>query len=187
MLGGLAAAGLAAPVLAACGSSGTNTPAAGSGGGSGGGSGAGGGSGSGGSGSGGSVTVKKSSVPVGGGVIDADAQLVVTQPEAGTFEAFSAVCPHQGCLVSQVQDGLIVCPCHGSEFKITDGSVVRGPASRGAGHPHRDRPGRRRRGQRLTGRPAGLPPAPPDLPARRPDRRLTPPDLPARPGPDPPA
>jgi Rieske Fe-S protein len=54
----------------------------------------------------------------------------VTQPEQGTFKAFSAVCTHQNCLVSQVRDGTIDCACHGSRFSITDGSVEQGPATR---------------------------------------------------------
>ena len=66
-------------------------------------------------------------VPVGGGVILADAQLVITQPKAGTFKAFSATCTHKSCLVGDVRDGMIVCTCHGSEFSITDGSVVAAP------------------------------------------------------------
>ena len=56
-----------------------------------------------------------------------DAQLVITQPKAGTFKAFSAICTHQGCTVSTVENGTINCPCHGSEFAIADGSVVAGP------------------------------------------------------------
>lgn len=67
-------------------------------------------------------------VPVGGGKIYADAKIVVTQPTAGEFKAFSAVCTHQGCLVSSVSDGEIHCACHGSAYAITDGSVVGGPA-----------------------------------------------------------
>jgi Rieske Fe-S protein len=67
-------------------------------------------------------------VPVGGGVVLPDAQLVITQPKAGTFKAFSAICTHQGCTVSTVENGTINCPCHGSEFAIADGSVVAGPA-----------------------------------------------------------
>ncbi len=69
-------------------------------------------------------------VPVGGGKVYADKQVVVTQPAAGTFAAFSAVCTHQGCTVDAVADGTINCPCHGSKFKIADGSVANGPASR---------------------------------------------------------
>ena len=53
---------------------------------------------------------------------------VVTQPTAGTFKAFSSTCTHQGCQVNAVSDGLIRCPCHGSEYSITDGSVKSGPA-----------------------------------------------------------
>ncbi|MDI9941762.1 Rieske (2Fe-2S) protein, partial [Rhodococcus sp. IEGM 1351] len=54
--------------------------------------------------------------------------LVLTPPQAGVFRACSAVCTHQGCTVSEVRDGTINCPCHGSRSSITDGSVVRRPA-----------------------------------------------------------
>ncbi|MFF9780215.1 Rieske (2Fe-2S) protein [Streptomyces sp. NPDC013978] len=69
-------------------------------------------------------------IPVGGGRIFEDQKVVVTQPQEGDFKAFSAVCTHQGCIVSGVSDGTIDCACHGSKFKITDGAVVRGPATR---------------------------------------------------------
>ena len=71
---------------------------------------------------------KVSDIPVGGGKIFEDKKIVVTQPAAGTIKAFSAVCTHQGCLVSQV-DKTIDCLCHNSKFSITDGSVVNPPAS----------------------------------------------------------
>jgi len=67
-------------------------------------------------------------VPVGGGIVLADQDLVVTQPVAGTFKGFSAVCTHQGCVVSSVSDGKINCACHGSVYSAADGSVERGPA-----------------------------------------------------------
>jgi Rieske Fe-S protein len=67
-------------------------------------------------------------VPVGGGVVLADQGLVVTQPVAGTFKAFSATCTHQGCAVSEVADGAIVCTCHGSKFAVADGTPTAGPA-----------------------------------------------------------
>ena len=78
----------------------------------------------------GTVLGAASAVPVGGGKIFADQSVVVTQPSAGTFMAFSAICTHQGCTVSSVSGGTINCPCHGSKFKIADGSVAGGPAKR---------------------------------------------------------
>ena len=74
------------------------------------------------------TAVPVSQVPVGGGVVLQSAPVVVTQPRAGVFKAFSAVCTHQGCTVAGVQGGVIVCPCHNSTFSITDGSVQGGPA-----------------------------------------------------------
>lgn len=69
-----------------------------------------------------------SDVPVGGGTVLDRRKLVITQPQAGTFKAFSAVCTHQGCIVAEVRNGTINCPCHGSAFRIADGSVAQGPA-----------------------------------------------------------
>ncbi|MFH8976750.1 Rieske (2Fe-2S) protein [Streptomyces sp. NPDC017890] len=67
-------------------------------------------------------------IPEGGGKVFADRKVVVTQPAAGEFKAFSATCTHQGCAVKSVSDGVINCPCHNSSFSITDGSVQSGPA-----------------------------------------------------------
>jgi Rieske Fe-S protein len=68
-------------------------------------------------------------IPVGGGKVLADKKIVITQPKAGSFDAFTAVCTHQGCLVDSVTGGTINCPCHGSQFSIATGSVVTGPAT----------------------------------------------------------
>jgi nitrite reductase/ring-hydroxylating ferredoxin subunit len=69
-------------------------------------------------------------IPVGGGAVIVKDNIVVTQPVAGEFKAFSAVCPHVGCLLDKVANETIDCPCHGSTFRISDGSVVTGPATR---------------------------------------------------------
>ncbi|MGP3737104.1 Rieske (2Fe-2S) protein [Streptomyces sp. GDS52] len=68
-------------------------------------------------------------IPEGGGKVFADSKVVVTQPTAGEFKAFSATCTHRGCAVKSVADGVINCPCHNSNFSITDGSVQGGPAT----------------------------------------------------------
>jgi Rieske Fe-S protein len=75
------------------------------------------------------VLASTADVPVGGGVILAAKRIVITQPQAGSFGAFTAVCTHQGCIVAMVSGGTINCPCHGSKFSIANGSVVRGPAT----------------------------------------------------------
>lgn len=125
VLAGVAMAGVAAPILAACGddSSGdvstttttsggtapstspsTTAPAAADG-------------------------IKTADIPEGGGKIFKDDGYVVTQPAAGEFKAFSSICTHQGCPVSSIAGGTINCVCHGSKFSIEDGSVAGGPAT----------------------------------------------------------
>ncbi len=73
---------------------------------------------------------KTSDIPVGGGKVFETAQVVVTQPTAGNFKAFTAVCTHMGCTVSSVQNDTISCLCHGSQYSAEDGSVKTGPAPR---------------------------------------------------------
>ena len=43
-------------------------------------------------------------IPVGGGTIFSDERVVVTRPSEGEFKAFTAICTHQRCLVSTVED-----------------------------------------------------------------------------------
>ncbi|MFI9343620.1 Rieske (2Fe-2S) protein [Streptomyces sp. NPDC052773] len=78
----------------------------------------------------GTVLGATSEIPEGGGKVFADAGVVVTQPKAGDFKAFSSKCTHQGCAVKDIRDGLIICPCHDSHFSATDGSVKKGPATK---------------------------------------------------------
>ncbi|MET9763343.1 Rieske (2Fe-2S) protein [Streptomyces sp. NPDC006372] len=76
----------------------------------------------------GSALASTADIPEGGGKVFADQKVVVTQPTAGEFKAFSATCTHQGCAVKSIANGVINCPCHNSNFSITDGSVKSGPA-----------------------------------------------------------
>lgn len=71
---------------------------------------------------------RSSEIPEGGGVIFSAHQVVVTQPSAGRYKAFSTACTHAGCQCNEVTRGQITCPCHGAAFSITDGSPVAGPA-----------------------------------------------------------
>ena len=131
-LAGAAVGGLALPVLSACGGGGgssatTQDPTTASSGGT--------GNNNGGQGkaSAPDALVATANVPVGGGVILASRNVVVTQPKKGEFEGFSATCTHQGCILASVASGTINCGCHGSQFSITDGSNVAGPNGTPAG------------------------------------------------------
>ena len=77
---------------------------------------------------GGQTLVAVADVPEGGGVIKGD--YVFTQPEKGTYKAFSKICTHQGCPVTKVDAGVITCPCHNSTFSIEDGAPTGGPATK---------------------------------------------------------
>ena len=49
---------------------------------------------------------------------------------AGHFYGFDDTCTHRGCSLAKGKlDGTTVtCPCHGSQFDVTSGAVLRGPA-----------------------------------------------------------
>jgi Rieske Fe-S protein len=70
-----------------------------------------------------------SEIPVGEGKIFAAEKVVVTQPTQGTYKAFSAVCTHLGCILDQVENGNIYCPCHGAIFSVSNGAAVAGPTT----------------------------------------------------------
>lgn len=131
-LTGLAAAGVAAPLLVACGDDGdgkdvasesrdSSTPGS---------------SEPTESGAGGAPAAglaATSDIEVGGGKIFGDDNVVITQPTEGEFKGFSATCTHQGCILSSVSDGNIVCKCHGSTFSAEDGTNTAGPNGDPAG------------------------------------------------------
>lgn len=74
--------------------------------------------------------IKAADIPVGGGRVFPELGVVVTQPEAGVFKAFSSRCSHMGNPIGSVSDGTINCPSHGSKFDIATGEVRNGPATR---------------------------------------------------------
>jgi Rieske Fe-S protein len=78
---------------------------------------------------GGKLLAKLDQVPAGGGLILGSDGVVLTHDANGMVQGFSATCTHQGCTVGSIQDGAIVCPCHGSRFDITTGAPVSGPAT----------------------------------------------------------
>jgi Rieske Fe-S protein len=129
MLAGVGLVGLASAITA-CGASASSsgTPAAGNAATTPGGPASSAASGGGSSAPAGNALASTSQIPVGSGMVFSGPQVVVTQPSAGEFKAFSAVCTHMGCIVNQVSNGTIDCPCHGSQYSITTGDVVAGPA-----------------------------------------------------------
>ncbi|KRD10348.1 FAD-dependent oxidoreductase [Flavobacterium sp. Root901] len=64
-----------------------------------------------------------------GGIISSNLKkIAVYRDYDNTLKAFSAVCPHLGCIVQWNNDEKSFdCPCHGSRF-ATDGTVINGPA-----------------------------------------------------------
>jgi Rieske Fe-S protein len=72
--------------------------------------------------------IKTSDIPVGSGKVYKEQHVVVTQPEAGQYKAFSSICTHNRCDVNTVTNNVIGCPCHQSKFSAVDGSVKSGPA-----------------------------------------------------------
>jgi Rieske Fe-S protein len=77
---------------------------------------------------GGGKVYQASDIPVGGGKVFGNDDIVVTQPTAGVFKAFSATCTHQGFIVGNVQGGTINCFHHGSKYNDATGAVEAGPA-----------------------------------------------------------
>lgn len=65
-----------------------------------------------------------------GRVEDTPAGPIAIYHLAGQLHAVSDVCPHAGASLSEGElDGdVVTCPRHGSQFRVTDGERVRGPA-----------------------------------------------------------
>jgi len=57
---------------------------------------------------------------------------IVFHTKDGKWLGYDSVCPHAGCTVGwSTGASLMVCPCHGSQFEVSNGAVVNGPASHG--------------------------------------------------------
>jgi 3-phenylpropionate/trans-cinnamate dioxygenase ferredoxin component len=71
---------------------------------------------------------------------DASGTRIAIANVAGAFYAFGDTCTHQGCSLAEgdLEATIVTCPCHGSQFDVTTGDVVRGPA----GEPVRSYPAR---------------------------------------------
>ncbi|GGW99162.1 Rieske (2Fe-2S) protein [Streptomyces lomondensis] len=79
-------------------------------------------------GAGGAALAKTTDIPEGSGKIFEKEKVVVSQPTAGEFKAFSTVCTHRNCPMVDLKDDIISCTCHGSQFSVLDGSVKKDPA-----------------------------------------------------------
>jgi nitrite reductase/ring-hydroxylating ferredoxin subunit len=64
----------------------------------------------------------------GAALVQASGQsFLVSQTSSGVFSALTAICTHEGCVVTGFQSSNYVCGCHGSTY-TTAGQVVQGPA-----------------------------------------------------------
>ncbi|MFD7659439.1 Rieske (2Fe-2S) protein [Actinosynnema sp. NPDC059797] len=73
-------------------------------------------------------------VPDGGGLVagnPATSKPLVLVRTGDTVKAYDATCPHQGVAVAPPENGTITCPAHGSQFSAADGSLAKGPATKG--------------------------------------------------------
>jgi nitrite reductase/ring-hydroxylating ferredoxin subunit len=81
------------------------------------------------------AVAKTTDIPIGSGKkFDVEGvQILVTQPRAGEFRGFSAVCTHAGFVMTNMANSEIKCDNHGAVYSADDGSVLSGPAPRALG------------------------------------------------------
>src|SRR5262245_25396169 len=65
-------------------------------------------------------------------VFDVAGTKVTIASVLGHLHAFDDTCTHMGCSLAKGKlDGTtLTCPCHGSQFDVVSGAVLRGPAQR---------------------------------------------------------
>jgi len=63
---------------------------------------------------------------------DAGGRRITVANAGGVLYAFDDTCTHQGCSLAEgdLEGTTVTCICHGSQFDVTTGAVVRGPAER---------------------------------------------------------
>jgi nitrite reductase/ring-hydroxylating ferredoxin subunit len=63
-------------------------------------------------------------------VFDVAGTKVSVASAAGGLYAFDDKCTHMGCSLAKgkLEGTTVTCPCHGSQFDVTSGAVLRGPA-----------------------------------------------------------
>ena len=61
---------------------------------------------------------------------DIGGRKVAVANAGGTFFAFDDTCTHRGCSLAKgrLSGTTVTCPCHGSEFDVRTGAVLKGPA-----------------------------------------------------------
>jgi nitrite reductase/ring-hydroxylating ferredoxin subunit len=65
-------------------------------------------------------------------VFDVEGIKVCVANANGHLYAFDDTCTHLGCSLwkGKLEGTTVTCPCHGSQFDVTSGAVIRGPATR---------------------------------------------------------
>jgi nitrite reductase/ring-hydroxylating ferredoxin subunit len=68
-------------------------------------------------------------------VFQVEARPVTVANVGGRLYAFDDTCTHQGCSLAEgeLEQSTVTCPCHGSQFDVTSGEVLRGPADEPVG------------------------------------------------------
>lgn len=81
------------------------------------------------------VTVGDGAVPEQGtlAAFEVSGERIAVANIEGTLYALGDLCPHRQCSLAQgnLEGTVVTCPCHGSQFDVTTGERLRGPAVRG--------------------------------------------------------
>jgi nitrite reductase/ring-hydroxylating ferredoxin subunit len=61
---------------------------------------------------------------------DVGAERIAIARVAGDYYAFGDTCTHLACSLAEgeLEEQTVTCACHGSQFDVTTGAVLRGPA-----------------------------------------------------------